>query len=477
MNLFIITLLSLLLSGIVYLLFMSKKKEKELKQEAEKKTARITELEVKYKDVIDVDAEAERIKKTVDALKENYRNIDEKYRKKEQELSKNFRPKREIYEKLLAEISLIEEDLDNISFGIYKPQFQYETSEEFKNAIKHLREEQKELVKSNAATFCPVNWKVRGSEKEGEKLILQVSKLMLKAFNGECDSAIARVSWKNVEVLERRLDKAFEDINQLGATNQISITEDYKILKIKELHMNFELQEKKHQEREEQRRIREDMREQAKIEKEIARKQKEAEAEEIQYEKALEKARRDVSKMTGDQLNELNAKILELEQHLKEAKEAKERAISQAQLTKAGHVYVISNVGSFGKDIYKIGMTRRLEPLDRVRELGGASVPFEFDVHAMIYSENAPELESTLHRLFNDKRLNLVNTRREFFNISLDEIADAAKNIGVQCKLTKVAEAREYRESLSARLELEKNINNAVDKKTHKSLSKFPETL
>ena len=120
-----------------------------------------------------------------------------------------------------------------------------------------------------------------------------------------------------------------------------------------------------------------------------------------------------------------------------------------AEFTKAGHVYIISNVGSFGENIFKIGMTRRLEPMDRVRELGDASVPFAFDVHGMIYSENAPALENLLHRKFNDLRVNKVNSRKEFFRVKLSDIEKFAQEENLELHLTMKAMAQEYRESLA----------------------------
>jgi hypothetical protein len=147
----------------------------------------------------------------------------------------------------------------------------------------------------------------------------------------------------------------------------------------------------------------------------------------------------------------LSTKIRELELLLQAAQEQKEKAISMAQLTKSGHVYIISNIGSFGEDVYKIGMTRRLEPMDRVRELGDASVPFGFDVHALVYSDNAPELENALHKKFADNRLNLINNRREFFHVNIDQIEKMLLNMGHSLTLTKLAEAREYRETVSIR--------------------------
>jgi hypothetical protein len=279
----------------------------------------------------------------------------------------------------------------------------------------------------------------------------QQAKLMLRAFNGECDAAISKVRWNNISNMKARIEKSFEVLNKLGSTNRISITNQYYSLKLKELYLEFEMEEKIQQEREEQRRIKEQMREEEVAQRELERAQKEAEDEEKRFNKALEKARQEISSATGAKFDELSRKISELEENLKKAQEEKQRVISRAQLTKSGHVYIISNIGSFGEDVYKVGMTRRLEPMDRVRELGDASVPFEFDVHGIIYSENAPELENTLHRTFESKRINLVNQRREFFKLTFSEIEDTIQKMNLNIQLTKLAEAREFRESISIR--------------------------
>jgi hypothetical protein len=149
--------------------------------------------------------------------------------------------------------------------------------------------------------------------------------------------------------------------------------------------------------------------------------------------------------------------IEELQRRLTEAQANKERALSRAQMTRSGHVYIISNVGSFGEHVYKIGMTRRLDPMDRVRELGDASVPFQFDVHAIIYAEDAPALEASLHRLFAKRRVNRVNERKEFFKATIDEIAQAVVEHHGQIEIVKDAEAAEYRKTLAALAELNGN--------------------
>ena len=151
----------------------------------------------------------------------------------------------------------------------------------------------------------------------------------------------------------------------------------------------------------------------------------------------------------------------ELEEKLALAEEKNQRALSMAQQTKSGNVYIISNIGSFGENVFKIGMTRRLEPLDRVKELGDASVPFEFDVHAMIYSENAPKLENELHKTFLLNQMNKVNPRKEFFKLGLNDIKSVVDELDIDVKWTMIAEARQYRETLA----IEKSISQDIDKK------------
>jgi chromosome segregation ATPase len=231
--------------------------------------------------------------------------------------------------------------------------------------------------------------------------------------------------------MKERITKSFETINKIGESQTVTIQPEYLNLKIKELVLEHEYQQKRQREKEELRAAQEEMREEEKARREFEQAQKEAEKEESNYQKALDKARKEIEQATGEKQNKLQVQIEKLEQELKEAQEKKERAISMAQQTKRGHVYIISNIGSFGEHVYKIGMTRRMEPLDRVKELGDASVPFHFDIHAMIFSEEAPTLENELHKAFANKKVNLVNYRKEFFKVTLDEIEQKAKEIGL----------------------------------------------
>ena len=147
----------------------------------------------------------------------------------------------------------------------------------------------------------------------------------------------------------------------------------------------------------------------------------------------------------------MEKRIAELEKTLAEAHEASERARAMAEMTKSGYVYIISNVGSFGENVVKIGLTRRLDPEDRVRELGDASVPFGFDIHAMVYSDEAPSLEYALHQEFADRRINLTNFRKEFFSVGLDEVEKAVSKLAPTASFFKDREAQEWHETLAKR--------------------------
>lgn len=279
-------------------------------------------------------------------------------------------------------------------------------------------------------------------------------KLVLRAFNGECEGALADVSWNNVTKMEERIRNSYEAINKLTDVLQVHITAPYLDAKMSELRLKHEFEELKYRDKEEQRRIREQIREEERAQREFEKAQAEAEAEEVRYQKALLKAREEAALSTGAALQKLTEQINAFEAKLDEARKKKERAIARAQLTKSGFVYVISNIGAFGENVYKIGMTRRLEPMERIIELGGASVPFPFDLHAMLYSDNAPELEYALHQLFESRRLNLVSPRREFYtDVQLAEIEAFVKGRGLSAQFIKVPEAREYRETMAKRLQ------------------------
>lgn len=387
-------------------------------------------------------------------------------------LQDNYKSALELYTSLESEIDLFKETLDITSYGLYEPKYSFDLPEQYLVELEGVYQKQKEMISKHSAVICDTEWTVGGSKTEGRKMVNQATKLMLFAFNGECDALIAKVRWNNVSKARERIQKSFSEINHLGSVNRLEIVRAYLDLRLEELSLTYEYERKKHEQKEEQRLIREQMREEEKAQRELERAQKEAEEEATLYEKILEKARKELGVASKDEAEVLNKKISDLEAKLKVALEKRERAISQAQLTKVGNIYIISNIGSFGEDIYKIGMTRRFDPMDRIRELSDAALPFQFDVHAIIYSENAPQFEKELHRKFWERRINLVNNRKEFFKITLDEIeVFVSEQATAQIHFTKIAEAREYRQTLSI---IEKMSVKTV---SEEEKQKFPETL
>ncbi len=399
----------------------------------------------------------------------------EKLKEERLALSSQYEQGRVTLDQLRGEIGSLEENLEDISYGLYRPHFTFETSERYKAAILEVKGRQKEMVRTKTAAVCSTTWTVGDSQREGERMIKQYLKLLLRAFNGEADAAIAKVTWNNYRVMKTRIEKSHEALNKLGTVMNMSISSDYRDLKLEEFRLVFEQEEKRQQEREEQRRIKAQMREEEKVQREWERARQEAEEEEATYERALNEVRKEAAEAVEAEREQFNERIAELERKLQEAHSTRERAIAQAQLTRMGKVYVISNIGSFGEEILKIGMTRRREPVERIRELGDASVPFPFDVHAMIHSENAPELETRIHTHFWERRINRANDRKEFFKVSLHEIEEFAKNEGLNVEFTMLAEAKEYRLTLSDTEQLTKPM--AQDGTRSKDAAALPERL
>lgn len=403
----------------------------------------------RYQSIIDIEAEIDSQKKKFEEVisqkHSEINNLENDFSK----LNTDYQSAIGTYTKLRKEISLYESKLDLIEFGVYEPVYDFEKSDDYREEQKRIVDLQKDMIKNENAAICRTNWTIDGSVAKGKASTKKYIQLTLRAFNGECDSLISKVKWNNVNQMKERIKKSFETINKIGESQTVSIQKGYLDLKLKELALEYEYQLKKQKEKEELRAAQEAMREEEKARREFEQAQKEAEKEEANYEKALEKARKEIELATGDQHDKLQAQIAKLEQELKEAQEKKERAISMAQQTKRGHVYVISNIGSFGEQVFKIGMTRRLEPEDRVKELGDASVPFQFDIHAMIYSEDAPTLENELHKTFSNNKVNMLNYRKEFFNVSIDEIEQKVKEFGLETEFIRIPEAMEYRETLA----------------------------
>lgn len=351
---------------------------------------------------------------------------------------------------LNSEIIVLDDEILFESFALYKPKFSFQTSDEYKSKLEICRDNQKSLIKAGDAVQANENWTVNNSKSEGKKMVNDMKKLLLRSFNNECDYCVDNVKFNNMEVNEKRIEKSFETLNKLGSIMHARITDSYKKLKYQELYIAFEYAQKKQDEKEAQKKAREELREQQKLEQEIRQARERIEKEKkhfIQalkdFESRLKDAKTDAEKAL------LVEKIAEVRSQFEELEKEEKVIDYREQNAKAGYVYVISNIGAFGEDIFKIGMTRRLEPMDRIDELGDASVPFYFDVHALVFSENAPRLESKLHEHFYSGRINKLNDRKEFFRANIDEIEKVIRdNYDKVVDVVKEPAAEQYRESL-----------------------------
>ncbi len=307
--------------------------------------------------------------------------------------------------------------------------------------LKIARDKSRQMVATGAAAICDY------VEDNRRRTAIH---FVIDAFNGKIDSILSMARNDNYGKLSQQMKDAFAIVNDNGkAFRNARIQPDYLLSRLNELKWAVATNELRLQEQEEQRRIKEEMREEEKARREYEKAMRDAAKEEKMLQEAMKKAQEQLATASAEQRAEYERKLQELEAKVKAAEEKSQHAISMAQQTKRGHVYVISNIGSFGEDVFKIGLTRRLEPSDRIRELGDASVPFAFDVHAMIFSEDSPALESRLHNIFMEKQMNKVNTRKEFFKVGLLDIKKVIDEEDVEVKWTMLAEAREYRETLA----------------------------
>jgi hypothetical protein len=368
-----------------------------------------------------------------------------------------YREKRQLLEHLQDKLAVYDEKLALTELGIYEPHFEFDDSEAYKEAIRRVRDEQKRMVQKKQAVTCGGSWMVEGSKAKGQTMINRQIRLTLRAFNNECEAAIANVRWNNYNAMEKRIENAAKQIDKVNESLMVIIESDYLNLRKRELRLAHERREKQKAEREERAEAARLAREEQKLIRDAER----AEAEEQRYQQMLDRARKEAEMATGSDLERLRTRIEALESDLSEAHSASERARAMAEMTRTGFVYVISNVGAFGEDVVKIGLTRRLDPDDRVRELGDASVPFPFDTHAMIYSEDAPALEAALHTEFDVRRVNAANMRKEFFRVSLDEVEEAVHRLAPEASFLRDREAQEYHETLARRRQLAEAV--AID--------------
>lgn len=316
------------------------------------------------------------------------------------------------------------------------------SSEECRSQLSLLKMREKDNIRNGNYVII--------SSQDAKKRSNDNVKQILRCFNCECDNILLALSVKSVDSCRKKIITSYESLNKLFSSDGIQLKKEILEDKLDELSLVYTYELKKEEDRQRQREIKEQLLEDERARKEIERQKQKLEKDQQQCNNEINKLMKYLQAAQGDIEKQLYAdKIQQLEERKEELEKEKETVMEREANARAGYVYVISNIGSFGEGVYKIGMTRRLEPMDRIKELGSASVPFEFDVHAMIFSQDAPALETALHRAFEKQSVNRINLRKEFFRVSLDEIEKTVKeNFNNTVTFTRVPTAREYNATL-----------------------------
>jgi hypothetical protein len=325
--------------------------------------------------------------------------------------------------------------------GVYQYRHPLSDAVAYEKALAEIADEIRVMTKQNGgAVLATTNWTVNGSATEGRAMVRDFSKLMLRAFNAEADNLVRALKPYKLKAAIDRLEKVASTIERLGKTMHIRISTPYLQLRERELELTADFLQKRAEEKEAERLERERLREERKVQQEMERERAKLEKEQQHYANALEALLKKGDTAGAERLREQLADV--------------ERAIAdvdyRAANIRAGYVYVVSNIGSFGNDMVKIGMTRRLDPMDRICELSDASVPFNFDVHALFFADDAVGIEQALHERMAATRVNLMNRRREFFRTTPHEVkAHLAELVGELLEFQEIPEAIEYRQGLA----------------------------
>lgn len=379
---------------------------------------------------------AEKHRDGLDYYEKKVKNADERYTKLESKIA-DLNKEQDRLEDVLNNL-----DLKVLVGSVKIDAYENMKSDEIKNKLMLLRNSQDELVKSGEALIVTTDAAKRIADSQKRQI--------LRCFNAETDSIIQSVTVKNVDTSRSKIQRSFDVINKMFAVDGVQLAPAFLESKFDELSLVYAYMVKEDEEREQRKAIREQMVEEEKVRREIEKEKQKIEKEESQFTNEVNKLMAYMQKAKDDVEKQLYIdKIKELEEKLKAVQADKENVLQREQNTRAGFVYIISNIGSFGERVFKIGMTRRLEPMDRIAELSSASVPFPFDVHALIFSEDAPGLETVLHQHFDTARVNKINPRKEFFRVDLDEIKQVVlEHHNATVKFVDIPDAMEYRETL-----------------------------
>ncbi|HEN9411367.1 TPA: DUF4041 domain-containing protein [Streptococcus agalactiae] len=396
--------------------------------------AKISSLESKLKDKQSIlDDLTRQIKVAKDILK-----LDDELKKRQSELKA-----------LQKEVIVLNDDLDLQEYGFFERKYKFSDSTKYKEELETLRKRQKQLVKDKKAGVIVRPMLLDNSKSKGRAMQNQLIKAMIRGFNGEVDAHLVKVTATNLSKKVDAVVKSFNQLNKMYSRNLVCLSNDYLELKISELQLAVEYELQKLEEKELLREQRAKEREDKKLQAELAAKRKQIEKDRKHFKQMLDNVEELLKTANEEEKEKLNLQLAEYQDKLSELDELEEDIDYREGHATAGYVYIISNIGAFGEDVYKIGVTRRLDPMERIRELGSASVPFQFDVHALIFSEEAFSLEKELHNRFEKNKINKVNGRKEYFKVPFSDIkAVLEEHKELAIELTEKAEAFEYRQSL-----------------------------
>jgi Domain of unknown function (DUF4041)/Protein of unknown function (DUF2510)/Meiotically up-regulated gene 113 len=329
--------------------------------------------------------------------------------------------------------------------GLYRYHHPAESSVALQAELDSVRAQIKRCVRDKGAISATVNFTFNNSAAQGRKFVSDMSRIMLRAYNAEAENCVKTVKAGNLTTAQARLRKAMDAIEKQGSMVSLRVTEVYHRLRLRELELAADFHMRAQEEKEADRERRAELAEQRRAEKELA-----AERERLARELAKEQAHYANVRAKLEANGDFEG-IARIEARLADVQRAIDDVDYRAANIRAGFVYVISNIGAFGDSVVKIGMTRRLEPMDRVHELGDASVPFRFDVHTLFFSTDAVTVETELHQAFAAKRVNKINSRKEFFYATPDEVLAVLKaTVGEIVEYTAEADAEEFRLSHGA---------------------------
>ncbi|ADZ09715.1 helicase A859L [Methanobacterium lacus] len=449
----------LIIIGTYYLNKKVNQRENEINEELIAKKTELTNI-----DAILEEKEREKVKEIDEKLegkKKELAYIDVKLEamelQREKEMNAKMKEKKsqlvildnELKEKKKGLI-LVDDELEMQEIGLYQPKYDFLTAILYKEKWDAIRKKQKALVKDKMAAICSTEWTIDNSKQKGKAFTNANLKQILKNFNLECDMIISKVKLSNRENSVKRINRAYDILNKLNERNRVNITPQYLDFKLQELDIAIEYELKKQEEKELLREAREQEKEERKIQKQLDAQEKKIKEQKKSLENDINTIGAELRESKSDEEKErLKLKIKELELALAKSNEDIDQIADRRKRTGAGYVYILSNIGSFGENVYKIGVTRRDEPQDRVRELSNASVPFKFDSHVFIFNKEAFELEKELHKRFDSKRVNKVNSRKEFFNITLDDVKKIVEeNKELVHSFNVKPEAQEYYDTL-----------------------------